>query len=129
MKENFERLLREQQAQIEMLKQQLAVRTNVPPAVAPTETATAEQLKELDDKVSSVIEAQKKVRPSEFNPAIGLVGETVFSYSSHGHPAQATPFPVQLPVESRPGGFDVFQRSIELNIAAGGAWYSPFCVS
>src|ERR1051326_7265438 len=57
----------------------------------------------------SVVEAQKKVRPGEFNPAIGLVGETVFSFRSKGAD--------QVDSE-RPGGFDVFQRSIELDVAA-----------
>src|SRR5439155_25424628 len=56
-----------------------------------------------------VIEAQKKVRPSEFNPAIGLVGETIFSFRSRGSGETGS---------DRPGGFDVNQRSIELNIAA-----------
>src|SRR5207248_418028 len=62
-----------------------------------------------NQKVDNVIEAQKKVRPGEFNPAIGLVGETLFSYRSKGSDATGS---------DRPGGFDVFQRSIELNIAA-----------
>ena len=66
-------------------------------------------MEELNKKVDSVIEAQKKVRPGEFNPAIGLVGETIFSYRSKGSDKTGS---------DRPGGFDVNQRSIELNIAA-----------
>src|SRR5206468_5630735 len=65
--------------------------------------------KQLNERVNQVVEAQKKVRPSEFNPSIGLVGETVFSYRSKGSDQTGS---------DRAGGFDVFQRSIELNIAA-----------
>ena len=54
-------------------------------------------------------EAQQKKLLSEFNPSIGLVGETIFSYRSQGSKATGS---------ERPGGFDVFQRSVELNIAA-----------
>jgi hypothetical protein len=56
-----------------------------------------------------VVEAQKKTLPSEFNPAIGLVGETIFSYRSKGSDQTGS---------DRPGGFDVWQRSLELNVAA-----------
>ena len=56
-----------------------------------------------------MVEAQKKTLMSEFNPAIGLVGETIFSYDSKGSDQTGN---------NRPGGFDVDQRSIELNIAA-----------
>src|ERR1019366_2623647 len=115
MRENFERLIREQQAQIESLKKQLtnlptnavagAAATNAGPAVA----VTPEQLKELNAKVDGVVEAQKQVRPNAFNPSIGLVGETIFSYRSQGSDETGS---------SRPGGFDAFQRSVELNVAA-----------
>jgi hypothetical protein len=70
---------------------------------------TPAQLQELNDKVNQVIEDQKKVRPSEFNPAIGLVGETIFSYETRG---------TNQTGNARPGGFDVFLRSVELNVAA-----------
>jgi hypothetical protein len=107
LQESFEKMLRQQQAQIEALKQQIAATTtNVPPG-APPETAA--QLKELNEKVDSVVEAQTKVRPSEFNPSIGVVGETIFSYRSKGSEDTGS---------DRPGGFDVFQRSVELNVAA-----------
>ena len=113
MRENFERLIREQQAQIEALKKQLAnIPTNAVAGAAPTNAvpgvaATSEQLKELNSKVDGVVEAQKQVRPSAFNPSIGLVGETIFSYRSGG-----------FEPPDRPGGFDVYQRSVELNVAA-----------
>src|ERR1043165_1782109 len=99
-------MLREQQVQIEALKQQIeAAKTNVPPA-----PMTAEEAKELNSKVDQVVEAQKKVRPGEFNPAIGLVGETIFSYRSKGSNETGS---------DRPGGIDIWQGSVALNIAPG----------
>ena len=103
MRENFERLIREQQAQIESLKKQLAnIPTNAvagpPTNAAPAVAVTPEQLKELNTKVDQVVEAQKQVRPSAFNPSIGFVGETIFSYSSQGSDQTGS---------ERPGGFDV----------------------
>ena len=68
-----------------------------------------QQVQELNEKVDQVVEAQRKVLPSEFNPSIGLVGETVFSYRSRESSQTGS---------DRPGGFDVFQRSVELNAAA-----------
>ncbi|MGD0258933.1 MAG: hypothetical protein ABSD29_03820 [Verrucomicrobiota bacterium] len=112
MRENFERLIREQQAQIEALKQQIANATNAVAGVqsnAAPAGAVAAQLQELNEKVDKVSEAAKKILPSEFNPSIGLVGETVFSYRSKGSEDTGS---------DRPGGFDVYQRSVELNIAA-----------
>jgi len=109
MRESFEKMLREQKGELESLKQRLETIPTNPPVPPPPETATQERLKELDAKVDSVVEAQTKERPNEFNPAIGLVGETVFGYRSK--PADETG-------GDRPGGFDVNQRSIELNIAA-----------
>ena len=83
------------------------------PAAAVNQTASAEgmqqQVQELKEKVDEVSEAQKKKLPSEFNPAIGLVGESVFSYRTKGSQSTGS---------DRPGGWDVNQRSAELNIAA-----------
>jgi hypothetical protein len=121
MQENFERERIEDRQLIQSLskkvdelsreKQVQAATTSAPPAVAaaPAAQVTPEQVKELNEKVDSVVEAQTKVRPSEFNPAIGLVGETLFSYRSKGSDQTGS---------DRPGGFDVFQRSVELNVAA-----------
>jgi len=115
MQENFEKVQNEQRQQInaltqkldELSKQQQATATMT---VAPTNTsAMTDRLKELDDKVDSVVEAQKKTLLSEFNPAIGFVGETIFSQQSKGSPQNGTGYP---------GGFDVFQRSVELNASA-----------
>ncbi len=81
-----------------------------PAANQPTETGQIQQqVQELNEKVNQVVEAQRKVLPSEFNPSIGLVGETIFSYRSRGSSQTGS---------DRPGGFDVFQRSVELNAAA-----------
>ena len=81
---------------------------------AATETgATAQpiesRIEELNDKVDLVVEAQKKEHPNEFNPAIGLVGETIFGYRSKGKAQTGS---------DRPGGFDAFQRSVELTAAS-----------
>jgi len=113
LQQKFQQQQEQQRQQIEALQKQLdaflkqqaaAGTTSAPPAAA-----TVDQLKQLNEKVDQVVEAQKKVRPGEFNPSIGLVGETVFSYRTKGSD--------QIGSE-RPGGFDVFQRSIELDIAA-----------
>jgi len=107
LRESFEKMSREQQAQIEALKKQIATgQTNAAPAAT---TETADQIKELNEKVDAVVEAQTKTRPNEFNPSIGVVGETIFSYTSKGNEDTG---------RDRPGGFDVFQRSVELNVAA-----------
>ncbi len=68
-----------------------------------------QQVQELKDKVEQVVEAQSKSFPGIFNPAIGLVGETIFGYRSKGKDQTGS---------DRPGGFDVFQRSIELTASA-----------
>lgn len=114
MKENFERVQKEQRAQIEALQKQLDAlqrqqQAAVTPATsAPPATATAEQVQQLQDKVNEVVEAQKKILPGEFNPAIGVVGETIFSYHRRGADQTGS---------DRPGGFDAFQRSVELNVS------------
>jgi len=99
-----------QEAEIDALKKQVAGGVNplpTAPAAAPDQTPGL--IKELSDKVDNVVEAQKKSLPSEFNPAIGFVGETVASYRSKGNDATGS---------DRPGGFDVWARSLELNASA-----------
>ena len=113
-----------QQSEIDSLKetrntQQKAILAQPMPAVTelisspastvPAAAATQEQIQEVNAKVDKVIEAQKKTLMSEFNPAIGVVGETLFSYRTRGSAETGS---------DRPGGFDVFQRSVELNLAA-----------
>lgn len=112
MQENFEKTETEQRRQIEALTKkldELTAQQATPPNPSPTNAVTQEQVRELNEKVDSVVEAQKKTLVSEFNPAIGLVGETLFSYRSRGPNETGS---------DRPGGFDVFQRSVELNVAA-----------
>src|ERR1035441_10039228 len=89
MEARFDKKTAAQDAEIEALKKQLAGTATNPPAPAvagtpSTNTVTPEQLKDLNEKVDQVAEAQKKTLMSEFNPAIGLVGETIFSYRSKG---------------------------------------------
>lgn len=114
MESRFDKKTAAQDAEIEALKKQLAgTATNPPtPVVAgmpSTNAVTPEQFKNLSEKVDQVVEAEKKTLVSEFNPAIGFVGETIFSQESKGSPQNGTGYP---------GGFDVYQRSVELNAAA-----------
>ncbi len=113
MEARFEKKIAAQDAVIDALKKQIGLTpTNPPPesAAAPTNTSQVPDLfKELSDRVDNVVEAQKKVLPGEFNPAIGVVGETVFSYRDKGNDETGA---------DRPGGFDVWQRSVELNAMA-----------
>ena len=116
MQERFENIETEQQRQIatlqkqvELLSQKQIAATNVAVAAEPTNMVSPDSFKKLSDKVDNVVEAQKKSLPSEFNPAIGLVGDTVFSYRSKGSEATGS---------DRPGGFDVWQRSLELVASA-----------
>jgi len=89
------------------------------PAAPPAAAATPEamppggmqrQVQDLEEKVDQVVEAQKKIVPSVFNPAIGFVGETIFSYNNKNSQ--------QTGIGPQSGGFSVLQRSIELNAAA-----------
>ncbi len=110
-----EETIKEQQKMIQDLKAEVKRMqpSSLPEGAATEQTAPAgemqQQVQELKEKVDRVAEAQRKVLPSEFNPSIGLVGETVFSYRDRGSSQTGS---------SRPGGFDVFQRSVELNAAA-----------
>ena len=67
-----------------------------------------QQVQQLKEEVGQVVEAQKKNVLSVFNPAIGLVGESILSYRTKGSNETGG---------GRPGGFDFFQRSVELNVA------------
>jgi uncharacterized coiled-coil protein SlyX len=106
-----EQTIGEQQKLIEELKAEVARPQTVtsPEGATAKVPATTEQVQELKEQVDQVVEAQRKVLPSEFNPSIGLVGETIFSYRSRGSSQTGS---------DRPGGFDAFQRSVELNAAA-----------
>ena len=110
-----EQTINEQKKLIEEMKTEMAKGQPAAPAKAAEakEAASTEQMRqqvqELKEQVDQVAEAQRKVLPSEFNPSIGLVGETIFSYRSQGKAQTGS---------DRPGGYDVFQRSVELNAAA-----------
>ena len=105
--------LKTEMKQVKPPEQKEVAQPKEAPAAAPGQAVTAQQVqqqvKELDEKVNEVVEAQKKNILSIFNPAIGLVGETVLSYRSQGKKETGS---------DRPGGFDIFQRSVELNVAA-----------
>ncbi|MGZ6240613.1 MAG: hypothetical protein ACXWMF_12340 [Syntrophales bacterium] len=120
-----EQTIKEQQKLIEDLKaemkqakppeqQTVAQPKETPPPAGqePEKKSTLEQVQQqvqqLKEEVGQVVEAQKKNILSVFNPAIGLVGESILSYRSRGSKETGS---------DRPGGFDFNQRSIELNLA------------
>lgn len=128
----FEKKIADQEAEITRLKWQLdqtggthpapTIATSQPvggttnppaaasPATGPGSTnAVPDLLQDLTDKVDAVVAAQKKVLPGEFNPAIGFVGELVSGYRSKSNVDTGA---------DRPGGFDFFARSLELNASA-----------
>jgi hypothetical protein len=115
MEARFEKKIAAQDAEIAALKKQQAgaLAASPPPTdvagAAPGRTEVPDLIKELSDKVDSVVEAQKKTLPGEFNPALGFVGELVSSYHSHGADQIGS---------DRPGGFDFWARSLELNASA-----------
>jgi uncharacterized membrane-anchored protein YhcB (DUF1043 family) len=111
---HFDKKTAAQDAEIDALKKQIAGTQANPAAIAASTNAVTpeqvkEQVKELSDKLDNVVEAQKKTLPGEFNPAIGLVGDMVFSYRDKGSDKTGS---------DRPGGFDAWMRALELNAAA-----------
>src|ERR1035437_3363125 len=114
MEARFEKKFTAQDAVIESLKEKLAVMPTSPQPLfvageAPARSEMPDLIKELSDEVDNVVEAKKKTLPVEFNPALGFVGETVTSYRSKGSDKTGS---------DRPGGFDVWARSLELNASA-----------
>jgi hypothetical protein len=112
LEKKFEEKTAAQDAEIAALKKQIAGKpAPAAPGAAesPNRSEVPDPIKELSDKVDSVVEAQKKTLPGEFNPAIGFVGELVSSYHSQGADKTGS---------DRPGGFDFWARSLELNAAA-----------
>jgi hypothetical protein len=85
-----------------------------PPAESTRTAALQEEVQELKEQVGQVAEAQKQTFLSKLNPSIGFVGETLFNYRSHSSKFTYFPSPG---ADIRPGGFDVFQRTMELDIA------------
>jgi len=124
-----EQTIKEQQKLIEDLKAEMkqakppeqkeVAQPKETPVAAPPVAGTAEQaatteqmqqqVQELKEQVKQVADAQKKSILGIFNPAIGLVTETIPSYTDQGSNKTGN---------DRPGGFDFFVRSIELNLAA-----------
>jgi hypothetical protein len=112
--QNQSKTIEEQQNTIDSLKENISKQNNQAPPQKVQEPQQTDQelqqkVQELNEKVDQVVETQKKEIPSIFNPAIGFVGETIFSYRSQG-PSETG--------SDRPGGYDIFQRSMELNAAA-----------
>ncbi len=122
---NQEETIKAQKALIEELKAEMqrskppAPQAAAPPQVIPppaqqeAQAASSldqvqQQVQHLEEQIGQVVDAQKKDILSVFNPAIGLVGETVFSYRSKGKSETGS---------DRPGGYDINQRSVELNLA------------
>jgi len=83
-----------------------------PVAAAAKETAETEKMQQevqdLKEQVQQVVEAQTKNILSIFNPAIGFVGELIPSYRTKSSEKTGS---------DRPGGWDFFVRSMELNLA------------
>ena len=122
---NQEETIKAQKALIEELRAEmqrskpLAPQAAAPPQVIPppaqqeAQAASSldqvqQQVQHLEEQIGQVVDAQKKDILSVFNPAIGLVGESVFSYRSKGKSETGS---------DRPGGYDINQRSVELNLA------------
>jgi uncharacterized coiled-coil protein SlyX len=112
-------IIQRQQQQIDELNRELKSRQPtgpaVPPAAPPLPDArppeegpvTRDELEDLQSRVESLAERAKQAPKSLFNPAIGFVGEALFSYNSRAN--SATGF-------DRPGGWDAYLRSAELNL-------------
>ncbi|NBV21682.1 MAG: hypothetical protein EBS05_07140 [Proteobacteria bacterium] len=112
LKKQLEELLRvqkQQSEQIESLRKQIDVLKGAP-ATPGAKTATTEpKIEALQQRVDALTETSKKSFASQFNPAIGFVGETVFGYRSTGSDKNGG---------NRPGGFDANLRSGELTLQA-----------
>ncbi|MFO1478412.1 MAG: hypothetical protein U1F98_17405 [Verrucomicrobiota bacterium] len=114
IQEQSERKQQEQQRQIEQLNRKLDELQRqgaaaASPTSAPAGPPGSDDLGSLSRKVDQVVEAQKKTLLSEFNPSIGFVSETLFFYQSQASDATGA---------QQPAGFNVYQRSMELNLAA-----------
>ena len=112
LREGFEKLIHEQQAQIDALKKQLEQLQHSPaPLVntAQTNATPRSETEELKRRVDDLTAASKKTFASQLNPGIGFVGDTVFSYTSRGK---------DLTGADRPGGADAFLRTVELSLQA-----------
>jgi hypothetical protein len=121
MQDNFEKQQRQQQQQIEALKQQVeTLKSSVdqektkrlldkPLSPDTTPPVASQKIQELEKRVDDLTESSKKTFASQFNPAIGFVADTVFSYRSNGSDKNGG---------DRPGGADAFLRGAELSLQA-----------
>jgi hypothetical protein len=107
--------IEDQRRLIEELKSEIRQTRSTVPAEAtsvgqpePTEQMQ-QQVEELKEKVDKVVEAQTRTFPGIFNPAIGVVGESIFSYRSKKSSETGS---------YRAEGYDVFQRSLEMVLSA-----------
>lgn len=110
----FEQLVRDQQSQIEALKKQIAsLETNAPSIAASTNpvspVASAEDVDDLKQKVDELTKISKRPSVNQFNPGIGVAIDTIYSYTSKSEQSAGL---------DRPGGFDAFLRTVELNLEA-----------
>jgi hypothetical protein len=117
LRAQFEKQVREQQAQIEALQRQVeALQKPAPPgATSPPGAASAtggvatNTIEALSRRVDELTAASKRTFVSQFNPGIGFVGDTIFSYTSRGNDQTG---------QDRPGGADAFLRTVELSLEA-----------
>lgn len=110
MVEGLKHKVEAQQKEIDSLKKESSPGGMVvSPAMAAPAGESPDSIRALNEKLDQVVEAQKKTLPGEFNPSIGLVGETLFSYRTQGAGETGG---------DRLGGIDMFQRALELDLAA-----------
>jgi hypothetical protein len=112
--EKQSKTIEEQQKTIDSLKETSSQQKGKAPqqtdqAPQQSDQELQHKVEELNEKVDQVVETQKKEILSIFNPSIGFVSDTIFSYTSSGSAATGS---------DRLGGFDIFQRAAELNAAA-----------
>jgi hypothetical protein len=125
MRQSFERMVQQQQAEIEALKKKVAeMQAAAAPVPAPTNTmagatatnmapaVSAEEVKDLKERVDELEAGAKRSPINQFNPGIGFVVDTIFSYTSTSKDETA------FTRGHRPGGFDADLRTAELNLEA-----------
>jgi hypothetical protein len=91
---------------VKQLMQQPLTPMSPPPGATPADSV---RMADLEKRVEDLSAATRQATQSRFNPALGLIGETIFSYRSQGS---------DITGSERPGGWDAFLRSAELNLEA-----------
>ena len=69
----------------------------------------SQRIESLEKRIGELTESSKRILPGTFNPAFGLVGDQVLSYTSKGNDKTG---------DERTGGFNANLRSAELSISA-----------